>query len=520
MPAQDDPFGFTPGANSNSLQWPSFTPTNTSRVDSASMAVADDAWTQTPSMLTSTSADLQSVTGNGTLALDDPFVPTTSGVDPSMLFSFSGTPSGLPNSWVSPQRPQRAPVPERQPYEHQTKELERQKEIRKSSGHHSRTSTASSSGFTTTSRPGVQRSNTHAGFVRKSAVPSESQFSLNNAVPPVRKTSPLKRTNQSSLAAISENSRARPKTRLIVDESGRARTETVRDGNESSKSVDHRTRYSGLWDDDSESDSEVESRVTSRSTSFNMPSGVTRSASKHSRTNSFMTRSHSVKNPRSFSFTDNLSKRLGRLSTETTPRKPRDDSRRNSISSSFGGYLRKDDKPATEEGLGGEGGAQDALKKVVEHSKHKRQETTSAANARMLEAHNQRWRASADVSKMNPSHGTLFDPFLDTLTPSSRASEASTLTPSTGRSSASSEGTRCVCHSTEWDGRLMIQCESCTKWQHARCMGLPPKAELLPSVYVCVFCTGNTPVVRGGRVRDPYRMPQNPASPLSYKHRQ
>lgn len=139
----------------------------------------------------------------------------------------------------------------------------------------------------------------------------------------------------------------------------------------------------------------------------------------------------------------------------------------------------------------------------------------------MLEAHNQRWRASADVSKMNPGHGSLFDPFLESLTPSSKATEssASTLTPSTERSGVSIEGTRCVCQSTEWDGQLMIQCESCTKWQHARCMGLPLKSDLLPSVYVCVFCTGTTPVVRGGRVRDPYRISHNAASPLSYKHR-
>lgn len=546
--AQDDPFGFTPGVNQNSFEWPSFTPSNTSRVDSASMAVADDSWTQTPSMLTTTSADLQSVTGGGSATLDDPFVPTTSGVDPSMLFSFSGSVSGLPsgmgNSWVSPQRPQKAPArEERQPYEQQTRESERQKEVsRKSSGHHSRTSTASSSGFAAAaSRPGLQRSNTHAGFVRKSAVPSEALFgSATNTMPPVRKTSPLKRTNQSSLSAISEHVRTRPKTRLIVDESGRARAETVRGGDEDQKpATEYRTRYSGLWDDDSESESDRESRVTSRSTSFHIPSTVTRSGSRHSRTSSFMARSHSVKTPRSFSFTDNLSKRLGKLSTECTPRKPRDDSRRSSISSTFGGYLRKEIEPATDGGPGNDGGAQDALKKVVEKAKHKRHgqylflqgmcsrtklltrrsETISTANARMLEAHNQRWRASADVSKMNPGHGALFDPFLDNLSPS-KATDASTLTPSTERSSASSEGTRCVCQSNEWDGQLMVQCESCTKWQHARCMGLPLKAELLPSVYVCVFCTGNTPVVRGGRVRDPYRVAPNPASPLAYKHRQ
>lgn len=376
-PAQDDPFGFAAGNSHGMFQWPSLTPTNTSRVDSASMAVADDAWTQTPSMLATTSADLQNITGSGAAILDDPFVPTTSGVDPSMLFSFSGSSSDLGNTWVSPQRPQKAPALEkRQPYEHQARECERQKEVsRKLSGPHSRTSTASSAVSTAAcSRPSLQRSNTHAGFVRKTALPSETPFgNSSSAVPPVRKTSPLKRANQSTLPAISEHVLPRPKTRLIVDESGRARTETVRDGDEDKKHVDHRTRYSGLWDDDSDSESDRESYVASRSTSFSVPSGLTRSASKHGRTPSLTARSHSAKNPRSFSFTDNLSKRLGRLSTESTPRKPRDDSRRSSISSPFGGYLRKEDKAASEVGHGNNGGAQDALKKVVADAKHKRQ---------------------------------------------------------------------------------------------------------------------------------------------------
>ncbi|OJD34533.1 uncharacterized protein BKCO1_2200079 [Diplodia corticola] len=380
LPAQEDPFGFAVEDNQNMFQWPSFTPTNTSRVDSASMAVEDDSWASTPSLLTTTSADLQNITGNGTATLDDPFIPTTSGVDPSMLFSFSGSASDLGNTWVSPQRPQKAPIPDkRQPYEHQAREYERQKEVsRKLSGHHSRTSAASSSVSTTaSSKPGLQRSSTHAGFVRKPAPPSEGPFgNSGNAVPPVRKTSPLKRANQSALPAISEHVLPRPKTRLIVDGSGRARTETVRDGDDDTKHVDHRARYSGLWDDDSDSDSDQDARIASRSSSFSVASGLTRSASKHGRTGSSIARSHSVKNPRSFSFTDNLSKRLGRLSTEPTPRRGGDDSRRSSVtsvSSPFGGYLRKEDKPVGEDGAGHQGGAQDALKRVVADAKNKRQ---------------------------------------------------------------------------------------------------------------------------------------------------
>ena len=46
--------------------------------------------------------------------------------------------------------------------------------------------------------------------------------------------------------------------------------------------------------------------------------------------------------------------------------------------------------------------------------------------------------------------------------------------------------------------------ESCSQWLHVRCTGL--NAQRLPNVYLCLICTGHTPAVRGGRVRDPTAM--------------
>jgi hypothetical protein len=58
----------------------------------------------------------------------------------------------------------------------------------------------------------------------------------------------------------------------------------------------------------------------------------------------------------------------------------------------------------------------------------------------------------------------------------------------------------------------MVQCESCNKWLHMACVGLSPQN--LPPVFVCVFCTGQTPVARGGRVRGPLPSFE---SPLTHK---
>ncbi|KAF7507005.1 hypothetical protein GJ744_011029 [Endocarpon pusillum] len=89
-------------------------------------------------------------------------------------------------------------------------------------------------------------------------------------------------------------------------------------------------------------------------------------------------------------------------------------------------------------------------------------------------------------------------------------------TPSTDRGShASSGSTRCICNSSSPDGHLMIQCESCSKWLHATCVGIESQQQV-PLVYVCNYCR-QTPM-RGGRIREPSRAAaMAPASPLAGK---
>ena len=100
----------------------------------------------------------------------------------------------------------------------------------------------------------------------------------------------------------------------------------------------------------------------------------------------------------------------------------------------------------------------------------------------------------------------------------------------TSSTSNQSDSIRCVCYSTSDEGQmiqwytriidLIMVCanyllsESCKKWLHVPCTGLNPQR--LPKIYLCVFCTGQTPTVRGGRVRDPRRYIA-PGSPLAQK---
>ncbi|KAF2086342.1 hypothetical protein K490DRAFT_57974 [Saccharata proteae CBS 121410] len=292
-----------------------------------------------------------------------------------------------------------------------------------------------------------------------------NMLSLPNVSPSIsRKTSPLKRTAQSSLASISEHTKPRPRTRLVIDESGSARTETIPEREDWARQMDHRTRYPGLWDGE---DSDTDSNTSTNG-------------------------AHSV----------------GGL---------------------FGELLGGPVEAPVEDGKGADndkGDAQDALKELMERSKQRRQGSFKATNAQKLEAHNQRWaQASADLSNLSTSQTTLLDPFVDAFNPSpSNISPADMLTPSTDRSGLSSgEGTHCICSSTGDDGQLMVQCESCSNWYHLSCLGLPQRPELLPQVYICAFCTGETPTVRGGRVRDPFRssiqahQQQQQLSPLGYK---
>jgi hypothetical protein len=107
-----------------------------------------------------------------------------------------------------------------------------------------------------------------------------------------RRSSPLKRGSGGSLKPIPEI--RRPRTRLFIDETGRARTETIsaEDNEETPRNIpqssqqDLRHQYPGLYEeDDSESEEDEPAPIISRNNSFVVPQPERR-AVKHARTDS------------------------------------------------------------------------------------------------------------------------------------------------------------------------------------------------------------------------------------------
>ncbi|PSN75015.1 hypothetical protein BS50DRAFT_30483 [Corynespora cassiicola Philippines] len=442
------------------------------------------------------------------------FISTSNGVDPSMLFSFSSP--GPATSFNNSMQQMAKNGGNRQPYETQANQFQesmREREMAKiAKSQHSRNSTASSTASFDQARPGLQRSNTDSGFrkSRPSSLESRSSGSTTGFNIP-RRSSPLKRQSGGSLMSIPEV--RRPRTRLIVDETGRARTETVPADEDAdlqpppmhkTSEKDLRLQYPGLYGED-DSESEPDEPITlSRNASFTMPQPQRRS-SKHARSDSSgLDRSNSFKIPRPSSRTSSGAFDTASFDTMRTVKKPADNPFRRfsmmDFPTTFEGDEQMPDSP---------GDALGALKKVMEG----RQKKTAPSSHTSLRAHNQRWaQATADLANVTAmSHG-MYDPFSNSFNASPNATDAGLTTPSTDRSSMSGDSTRCVCNSAADDGRLMVQCESCNKWLHMACVGL--NNQNLPPVYVCIFCTGQTPVARGGRVRGP---PVPFDSPLTHK---
>lgn len=283
-----DPFGPTPNKLQGNLGWQTF---HTPVVEQMQAQFQPQQSMSSAGPMTSFAL---STAGEGHYSQSGSFASTTAGVDPSMLFSFTG-PDDMTTSFGS--LPQQATFKlDRQPYETQLLDSRREKEkAKKPRSLHSRSNTNSSSGSVDENRPSLQRSNTDGGFRRARPVMSERRSSADTSaahhIP--RRSSPLKRANSGVLKAIPEIIR-RPRTRLIIDADGRARTETVsaeeveimpRDTRKISQtSVRH--QYPALWEEgDTESDSDEAQPILSRNTSFSMPQPQRRT-SKHARTES------------------------------------------------------------------------------------------------------------------------------------------------------------------------------------------------------------------------------------------
>ena len=154
-----------------------------------------------------------------------------------------------------------------------------------------------------------------------------------------------------------------------------------------------------------------------------------------------------------------------------------------------------------------DGNAQHELRKVMQ------------ARARSKSANHSKQSRSRPGSRENGS-SLYHNPYQTQNTSPSTITDPDLATPSSTSSRRELDGFRCVCHTTSREGQTIqwyslrhfsrsslqpataniLPSESCKKFLHVKCVGL--NTQRLPKIYLCVFCTGQTPVVRGGRVRD------------------
>ena len=284
---------------------------------------------------------------------------TTTGVDPSMIFSFTSPSREINTSPIRPHiTPQKIDTANRQPYEHQMRESNREKELaKKARQSHSRSNTGSAT--VSFGRPPLQRSNTDSSVRRPRLGLGDSNRTTQVIEQVERRPSPLKRHSQISLSAIPEAGRARPKTRLVVGEDGRARTETI---GATDSPGSHRHGFD-MWD---ESSSDEDLVTNSRRNSYSLHSeGLQRVSSKHGRTGSDVDRFDPNKRPVSSASISSLASRL-----ETTPigkRSSREINYRRFSSGSFSNSLPASHiSPAKEDEMMEDGtDAQAALKKIM-----------------------------------------------------------------------------------------------------------------------------------------------------------
>lgn len=323
--------------------------------------------------------------------------------------------------------------------------------------------------------------------------------------------------NQRSLSRLHDSQRKRSSVTLTIDASGRAKTIVADDTKQPSNSGTHVDSDS----EDSESDSSSTSAemVMSQPQSFAFPS----QKQKPPKLGRFFN------DPKSHSQRSSHASTLGSGSTAQVSSTRRTSSNLHTQYSSqaYSGAGRIEIESEAETVIDSDddrGDAQSELKKVLQSRSQKKVSKQAkrpesrdgfTGQRRVYPPQGGSLHPYYPTGSHTPGHHGYQDPYSN-ISPTT-ITDPDMSTPTTGReSNASSDSTRCVCHMTEDFGEVMIQCESCRKWQHVSCLGFDPNK--LPFVHLCVFCTGSTPNVRGGRVREPARAAfAPPSSPLAHK---
>lgn len=348
-------------------------------------------------------------------------------------------------------------------------------------------------------RPGIRRSNTHSGIsaqVLQARRQQQSSFaeSANRAIPRAGRSSPLKRTLEDPSSGIERPaSRNRISLALTVDEDGRARTvprpviDTIMDDGSSEGS------NSSFAQDDFDI-------AKSRNVSFTFPAPEPNGT----RAGIGLLRAPDRSHSKSSSYSSTLD------SSNSADPSSRTSSIRDGNVQAIGpnSFRRMEDEiHRTNSPLkGGPGDAQEALRAMIrERGKTFNQlpGSRSHPNLQQLAFHSS-----------PPIHNVGYDFFANPNVSPTTITDPDLATPSTDRGSQASGSTRCICSSSDQVGRFMIQCESCSKWLHMKCVGLDPNR--VPPVYICTYCS-QTPM-RHGRLREPHRANAlSAASPLAHK---
>ncbi|MCJ1255932.1 hypothetical protein MMC24_003751 [Lignoscripta atroalba] len=377
-------------------------------------------------------------------------------------------------------------------------------------------------------RPIIRRSTTDSAVTRSIPTQQIEQVSINRSRNGQThgRLSPLKQTRKPS-KRNGQPLRHRTAVTLTIDPSGRARTETkvvVEDSERSplGERMDVDSRSVGSDGDTSSEDSGL-AITTSHAPSFDFDPRPT----KQPKLGRFVTdsRSHSQKSSytsvyTTSSYADGVTKpAYVKSRAGSNPRSRTSHTLIPSSSLPRSGHESLSDSETVTDAS--DGTAQSELKKVLRYraKEEQRKAQTQGQCSKLGPINtnvfmNKSKVASFDLDRdLTPSDSQTLNPFSN-ISPTT-ITDPDLATPSTDCGSQSTESTRCVCHVQENDGQ-MILCESCKKWLHVRCLGL--NALRLPQVYLCVFCTGQTPNVRGGRIREPARAGfAPPSSPLAHK---
>lgn len=414
-------------------------------------------------------------------------LPSSTGVDPSLLYSSPARPVLRSNSYTSNRPRPDHPLTSR-----------------KDSGNSNQgrsDSAAPSPAAKPLNVPTIRRSNT-VGHARPKSAHFDSaiaEMSRSHSIAPVpRAVSPPKRAAKTTLGSISElKSAKRASVILTIDKNGRARTETV--PREDSPTRSMRQRYPGLFDSDS-SDNESEiSDTPSRaaSASFSFAKNEERRA-KAARLDPPVENLEGLNILRSASSTSMKGVSPSRAAIAAAAQLRRSGSSRRSASG----------RNSTARRLTA-GGSQTSLidSCPMDMSSHQHQsasgagsvspesEQTQWANGDLdrlalpaeltLDAHNRRWSMMSfeqqSLHSVSPQHQSNGQSYHNAI-PSSSASYAA-------RPQSRHPGllVRCLCGVSDDQGQMMVQCASCTQWLHAPCIGV--RGPQAPADYTCFLCT-------------------------------